>query len=83
MPRTRLGSSGITKPDHPSWPSFAERLSFGAAEPGHTTALEEAVQRAEKEIGGLVRRLYYLAVPPAAFTSVIGLLGATGPAHGR
>jgi len=65
------GKFGITKPDHPSWPSFAERVSFAAAEPGHTTALEEAVQRAEKEIAGPVRRLYHLAVPPAAFTSSI------------
>ena len=73
---------GITKPTDPSWPSFAERLSFGAAEAGNTTALEEAVQRAEKEIGGPVRRLYHLAVPPAAFTSVVGLLGATGLASG-
>ena len=71
----------ITKPTDPSWPSFAERLSFGAAEPGNTTALEEAVQRAEKEIGGPVRRLYHLAVPPAAFTSVIGALGASGLAR--
>jgi glucose-6-phosphate 1-dehydrogenase len=76
------GKFGITKPDHPSWPSFAERVSFAAAEPGHTTALEEAVQRAEKEIAGPVRRLYHLAVPPAAFTSVIGLLGASGLAEG-
>ena len=71
----------ITKPTDPSWPSFAERLSFAAAEPGNTTALEEAVQRAEKEIAGPVRRLYHLAVPPAAFTSVIGFLGATGLAR--
>jgi len=76
------GKFGITKPDHPSWPSFAERVSFAAAEPGHTTALEEAVQRAEKEIAGPVRRLYHLAVPPAVFTSVIGLLGASGLAEG-
>jgi glucose-6-phosphate 1-dehydrogenase len=76
------GKFGITKPDHPSWPSFAERLSFAAAEPGHTTVLEETVQRAEKEIAGPVRRLYHLAVPPAAFTSVIGLLGASGLAEG-
>ena len=38
----------------------------------------EAVQRAEKEIGGPVRRLYHLAVPPAAFTAVVGVLGKTG-----
>jgi len=71
----------ITKPTGPSWAPFAERLSFGVAEPGNTTALEEAVKRAEEEIGGPVRRLYHLAVPPAAFTSVVGLLGATGLAR--
>jgi len=71
----------ITKPTDPSWSSFAERLSFAPAEPGQTTALEEAVQRAEKEIAQPVRRLYHLAVPPAAFTSVIGFLGASGLAR--
>jgi glucose-6-phosphate 1-dehydrogenase len=49
----------ITRPADSSWPSFAERLSFGAAGPDDTTALVEAVQRAEKEIGGPVRRLYH------------------------
>jgi glucose-6-phosphate 1-dehydrogenase len=68
----------ITKPTDPSWPSFADRLSFGAADPDNTTALVEAVERAEKQIPGPVRRLYHLAVPPAAFTSVVGMLGATG-----
>jgi glucose-6-phosphate 1-dehydrogenase len=68
----------ITKPTDPSWPSFAERVSFAAADPGDATDLEEAVHRAEKEIGGPVRRLYHLAVPPAAFTSVVDNLGATG-----
>jgi glucose-6-phosphate 1-dehydrogenase len=32
----------ITKPTDPSWPSFAERLSFAAAEPGNTSDLEAA-----------------------------------------
>jgi glucose-6-phosphate 1-dehydrogenase len=68
----------ITKPTDPSWPSFAERLSFAPAEPGQTAELTEAVERAEKEIGGSVRRLYHLAVPPAAFTSVVAMLGAAG-----
>ena len=72
----------ITKPTDRSWPSFAERLSFGAADPGKSTALVEAVQGAEKEIPAPVRRLYHLAVPPAAFTSVVGMLGATGLASG-
>ena len=72
----------ITKPTDPSWPSFAERVSFAAADPDNTTDLVEAVERAEKEIGGPVRRLYHLAVPPAAFTSVVRMLGATGLATG-
>jgi len=68
----------ITKPTDPSWPSFTERLSFAPAEPGHTADLEAAIQRAEKEIGGSPRRLYHLAVPPTAFTSVVGMLGDAG-----
>ena len=55
----------ITKPTDPSWPSFAERVSFAPAQPDDTGELTEAIQRAEKEIGGPVRRLYHLAVPPA------------------
>jgi glucose-6-phosphate 1-dehydrogenase len=73
----------ITKPTDPSWPSFAERLSFAAADPDHTDDLVAAVQRAEQEIGGSPRRLYHLAVPPAAFTSVVGMLGKSGLATER
>jgi glucose-6-phosphate 1-dehydrogenase len=65
----------ITKPTDPSWPSFAEHLSFAAAEPGNTADLVAAIQRAEKEIGGTPRRLYHLAIPPAAFISVVGMIG--------
>ena len=68
----------ITKPDDPSWPDFVRRLSFAPAEPGKVAELTEAVQRAEKEIGGSPRRLFHLAVPPTAFTSVVGMLGAAG-----
>jgi glucose-6-phosphate 1-dehydrogenase len=73
----------ITKPTDPSWASFAERLSFAAADPGNAEDLVAAVQRAEKEIGGSPRRLYHLAIPPAAFTSVVGMLGETGLAKGK
>ena len=60
-----------------------QNLSFAAAEPGNTATSPTAIQRAEKEIGGSPRRLYHLAVPPAAFTSVVGMLGAAGLASGR
>jgi glucose-6-phosphate 1-dehydrogenase len=73
----------ITKPTDPSWPSFAKRLSFAGADPGHPGDLVAAVKRAEQEIGGSPRRLYHLAVPPAAFTSVVGMLGNTGLATDR
>jgi len=73
----------ITKPTDPSWPSFAERLSFAAADPEDYEPLVAAVQKAEKEIGGSARRLFHLAVPPVAFTSVVGMLGASGLATDR
>jgi glucose-6-phosphate 1-dehydrogenase len=72
----------ITKPDDPLWSEFVKNLSFAAAETGNTTDLVSAVQRAEKEIGGNPGRLYHLAVPPVAFTSVVGLLGESGLARG-
>jgi glucose-6-phosphate 1-dehydrogenase len=73
----------ITKPTDPTWPSFAEKLSFAAADPDDSAPLVAAVQKAEKEIGGSPRRLFHLAVPPAAFTSVVGMLGASGLATDR
>jgi glucose-6-phosphate 1-dehydrogenase len=72
------GQFCITKPDDSSWPDFEKRLSFAAAEPGRTADLVAAVQRAEQEIGGSPRRLFHLAVPPAAFISVVGMLGDSG-----
>src|SRR5262249_15617312 len=49
------------------------------------SALVSAVTEAERAIGERgheVRRLFHLAVPPAAFSSVVGMLGATGLAAG-
>jgi glucose-6-phosphate 1-dehydrogenase len=80
--RDAIATFGITKPDDPSWPDFERRVSFAAAEPGSSADLVAAVQRAEKEIGGSVERLFHLAVPPAAFTSVVGMLGDSGLANG-
>ncbi len=41
-----------------------------------------AVEQAEKEIGGTPGRLYHLAIPPVAFTSLVGMLGESGLAKG-
>ncbi|MDQ6920319.1 MAG: glucose-6-phosphate dehydrogenase [Candidatus Dormibacteraeota bacterium] len=70
---------GALDPDQ--WREFASRLSFAAADAEHPQALVEAVQRAEREIGGEVQRLYHLAVPPSAFTEMVGMLGASGLAE--
>jgi glucose-6-phosphate 1-dehydrogenase len=77
--RDAVAQFGITKPSDASWPDFEQRVSFGVAEPGGFADLVAAVQRAEKEIGsGFVRRLFHLAVPPAAFTPMVGMLGESG-----
>jgi len=70
----------ISKPSNEAgcWEDFQQRLSFAAADPGACAALTDEVERAEKEIGGSVRRLFHLAVPPSAFTSVVGMLGDSG-----
>ena len=72
----------ITKPTDPHWPGFVQNLSFAPAESGNYGDLVAAVQRAEKEIGGTPARLYPLAIPPAAFTSVVQMLGESGLARG-
>ena len=73
----------ITKPDDPLWSEFVQNLSFAPSDQGDMGALVGAVARAEKEIGDSPRRLYHLAVPPVAFTSVVQSLGASGLATDR
>jgi len=74
---------GTSKPaDSPdSWKSFESCLSFGPASPEEPSALVTEVTAAEAAIGGNghpAGRLFHLAVPPSAFASVVGMLGATG-----
>jgi glucose-6-phosphate 1-dehydrogenase len=71
----------ISKPTGAPWEAFAPNLSFASSEADDYAPLVEAVAQAEKAIGGSPRRLFHLAVPPAAFTSVVGMLGAAGLAQ--
>jgi glucose-6-phosphate 1-dehydrogenase len=73
----------ITKPEDPLWSEFVKNVSFAPSDPGDMGALVGEVARAEKEIGGSSRRLYHLAVPPLAFTSVVQSLGTSGLATDR
>ena len=60
------------------WTEFEHALSFAPAEPGHAEDLTAAVKLAEAEIGGDVRRLLHLAIPPDAVPAMIAMLGESG-----
>ncbi|MEO8689450.1 MAG: hypothetical protein ABI611_14720 [Solirubrobacteraceae bacterium] len=63
---------------------FARSLSFAPASTHDPSALLAAVAQAERDLGGDVRRLVYLAVPPDGVAPVIAMLGASGLAeHAR
>jgi glucose-6-phosphate 1-dehydrogenase len=53
--------------------NFLRRI-YGADHDG----VAETVARAEKDLGGRPRRLFHLAIPPAAFESVVEQLAAEG-----
>jgi glucose-6-phosphate 1-dehydrogenase len=72
---------GRVKATGSRWREFADRVSFGAATPADGRPLLEAVRAAENAIGGQPRRLFHMAVPPAAFGPTVGMLAATGLAR--
>ena len=80
--RQATAEFGSSKPAGAAWEAFRDRLSFASAEPGRTTSLVAAIERAEREIDGSPRRLFHLAVPPTAFESTVSMIGAAGPAAG-
>jgi glucose-6-phosphate 1-dehydrogenase len=53
-------------------------LSFVAASAEDPDGLVEAVASAERDLGGDVRRLIYLALPPDAIPPMVSMLGASG-----
>ena len=80
--RDAVAEFGLAKPVGEAWRAFEAALSFGAADADDPGPLVAAVAAAEQAIGGSPRRLFHLAVPPGAFGSVVGMLGATGLADG-
>jgi len=69
---------GIVKPTGQTWKTFEAALDFGSADPEDPKPLIAAVEKAKAAMGGSPRLLHHLAVPPAAFGSVVTMLGATG-----
>ncbi|MCB5164680.1 glucose-6-phosphate dehydrogenase [Streptomyces bambusae] len=80
--RQAVEEFGRSRPEGAAWQAFEASLSFGAADRDDAAPLLRAVREAEQAIGGTPQRLFHLAVPPAAFPSVIGLLGDTDLARG-
>ena len=79
--RQAAAEFGIAKPRGEAWRGFARHLHFAAADPDDPSELIAAVAHAEKEMRARPRRLFHLAVPPAAFPSMIEMLGSTGLAE--
>lgn len=75
--RAALDQFGRQELTDENWKPFADSLSFAPASAEQPDALVEAVARAEQELGGELRRLIYLAVPPDAFAPMVSMLGAT------
>ena len=69
---------GMVKPSGETWKTFEAALDFGAADPDNPKPLLDAVAKAKAAIGGQPRLLHHLAIPPVAFGSVVGMLGACG-----
>lgn len=76
--RDAVQEFGLLPPEGECWDLFKESLSFAAYETGDFTGLHDAVTLAETQIGGSVRRLYHLAIPPNAVVPIIENLGASG-----
>ncbi len=75
--RTSIDEVGHRKLTDEQWAEFAPLLSYVPQSAG-PTALADKVAAAEKELGGDVRRLHYLSVPPKAATKVIDMLRESG-----
>jgi glucose-6-phosphate 1-dehydrogenase len=68
---------GLAKPNGAAWKEFESRVHFACSDDFNPKPLVDAVHAAEQEIGNHPKRIFHLAVPPSAFGSVIGMLGAT------
>ncbi len=69
--RDALSEFERQEPTEENWTPFADSLSYAPASAEQPDALVQAVARAEQDLGGELRRLVYLAVPPAAFAPMV------------
>ncbi|HEX2050322.1 MAG TPA: glucose-6-phosphate dehydrogenase [Actinomycetota bacterium] len=67
-------------PSGDAWDEFAARLSYVSHDfgPESSEPVRDAIERAERDVGGSPRRLFYLSVPPGAFATITEGLAKTG-----
>jgi glucose-6-phosphate 1-dehydrogenase len=76
--RDAVEQFGVHPPMGEEWDRFAETLSFVPSSTDDFSGVAAAVADAEAQIGGEVRRLLHLAVPPNAVLDMIEMLGVSG-----
>jgi glucose-6-phosphate 1-dehydrogenase len=83
LARDAVDEHGTLTSAEGDWEAFATRLTYvdGAFRPGRTAGVARAVAEAEADLGG-ARRLFFFAVPPAAFGAILRGLGESGLADG-
>jgi glucose-6-phosphate 1-dehydrogenase len=64
--------------DGEAWKEFEKLISFTIADPDDAADLVQAIAEAENELGGNVKKLFHLAVPPNAVFAMIQMLGSSG-----
>lgn len=72
-----LSHYGRRELSDPTWRDFSARLRFVPSEPADLAALDRAVTEASADIAAGAR-LFYLAVPPGAFSPMIRAIGRSG-----
>jgi glucose-6-phosphate 1-dehydrogenase len=65
-------------PTYKEWAEFSSNLTYAIDPADGPEGLPSVVAEAEAAIGGAVRRLFHLAIPPDAMHDVISMLGAQG-----
>jgi len=76
--REAVDAFGRREATDETWDEFASLLSYASSDVGSAGELAAAVARAENELGGEARKLFYLSVPPAAMAGIVETLGAAG-----
>jgi glucose-6-phosphate 1-dehydrogenase len=83
LAREAVDEHGVLTSAAGDWEAFANRMTYvaGTFGPGRTAVVARAVERADFDLGG-ARRLFFLAVPPAAVAPIVRGLGESGLAVG-